>query len=545
MRRNAIAALGLIALLAGCGGGTPHVAKSSPPAKAVRTASVAFHIMATKIPSSGTRRPKYVSYGTQSASVKIDSPGVPSTTTVIRCSYGACNGTLDAPVATDTFTVTLYDDWNASGNVLSAGSTTQTIVIEQANSVNITFDGVPRHISSLTIDVANPLIGLPATTAIHVNAVDAAGYTIVGPGSFNPALELTLNDPSGATSLSQTTVTSADDVVTLAYTGLPRIAATVSAAVHGGAVEATAMFEPANVSAEFAIPNPDAAPGDIVKGPDGAMWFTEGGGFKIGRIDAVGLVREFATTGAPSSIVTGPDGALWFTEIGQDKQYGRITTDGTVAEYAIAAPAGTSISATALAFGADGNLYVADDGSNPGVYAVTPATGALVKSYNNWGNAYPNTLTAGPDNNIWVGVSNNVAQIRLSDGFVSNFVTSGTVASVTAGPDGNVWFTDAIGKIGSVTPGGSVTEYAIPRYGHTVYKVIPAPDGTFWFTYGRASNGDGGTCRLGHATAAGAVTSYAIADCNTPSLAFGPDGNLWLAERTRKKIGIFSSFAGR
>jgi virginiamycin B lyase len=544
MRRSSGAALVLTALLAGCGSGAPHVAKSVPPVK-VQTTSVAFRIVATKIPSSGMRRPKYVSYGTQSASVKIDSPGVPSTTTLIRCSYGACNGTVDAPVATDTFTVTLYDDWGTTGNVLSAGATTQTIVKEQANSVNITFDGVPRHVSSVTLDVANPLIGLPATTSLHVNAVDAAGYTIVGPGSFNPALQLTLNDPSGATSLSKTTVTSADDVVTLAYTGLPNIAATVSAAVQGGAVEASATFEPANVSAEFAIPNPDAAPRDIVKGPDGAMWFTQGGGFKIGRMDAIGLVTEYATTGAPTSIVLGPDGALWFTEIGQDKHYGRVATDGSVTEYAIALPAGTATSATALAFGADGNLYIADDGSSPGVYAVTPATGALVKSYNNWGNAYPNAIGSGPDNNIWVGVSNNVARIRLADGVVSNFVTSGDVESVLSGPDGNVWFTDNAGKIGSVTPNGSVTEFAVPRYGYKAYKIIAAPDATFWFTYGRGLAGNGGMCRLGHATAAGAITSYAIADCNTPSLAFGPDGNLWLAEYTRKKIGIFSSFSGR
>jgi hypothetical protein len=38
------------------------------------------------------------------------------------------------------------------------------------------------------------------------------------------------------------------------------------------------------------------------------------------------------------------------------------------------------------------------------------------------------------------------------------------------------------------------------------------------------------------------VTSYAIADCITAGLAFGPDRNLWLAESSRNKIGIFSLF---
>ena len=49
-------------------------------------------------------------------------------------------------------------------------------------------------------------------------------------------------------------------------------------------------------------------------------------------------------------------------------------------------------------------------------------------------------------------------------------------------------------------------------------------------------------CRLGHSTAAGAITSYEIAECVTSVLAFGPDHNIWLAESRRQKIGVFSSF---
>jgi virginiamycin B lyase len=79
---------------------------------------------------------------------------------------------------------------------------------------------------------------------------------------------------------------------------------------------------------EFALPNPDAQPWGITTGPDGALWFTESAcvrqpgprciiGNKIGRITTAGLVTEFAvpTDGSgPHSITTGPDGALWFTE---------------------------------------------------------------------------------------------------------------------------------------------------------------------------------------------------------------------------------------
>ena len=79
---------------------------------------------------------------------------------------------------------------------------------------------------------------------------------------------------------------------------------------------------------EFALPNPDAQPWGITTGPDGALWFTEAScirkpgprciiGNKIGRITTAGLVTEFTvpTDGSgPHSITAGPDGALWFTE---------------------------------------------------------------------------------------------------------------------------------------------------------------------------------------------------------------------------------------
>lgn len=79
---------------------------------------------------------------------------------------------------------------------------------------------------------------------------------------------------------------------------------------------------------EFALPNPNAQPWGITTGPDGALWFTEAScirqpgsrcivGNKIGRITTTGLITEFAVPSdgsGPHSITTGPDGALWFTE---------------------------------------------------------------------------------------------------------------------------------------------------------------------------------------------------------------------------------------
>jgi virginiamycin B lyase len=56
------------------------------------------------------------------------------------------------------------------------------------------------------------------------------------------------------------------------------------------------------------------------------LWFTEWNGNKIGRVTVDGTFSEYAlpTPGArPQGIAEGRDGALWFTEAGAGKM-GRI-----------------------------------------------------------------------------------------------------------------------------------------------------------------------------------------------------------------------------
>jgi virginiamycin B lyase len=73
----------------------------------------------------------------------------------------------------------------------------------------------------------------------------------------------------------------------------------------------------------------------IIKGPDGALWFTEQGDgqpgtSKIGRITTTGQISLFPTPTVQSganNIVAGPDGNLWFTEPNTGVgNIGRITT---------------------------------------------------------------------------------------------------------------------------------------------------------------------------------------------------------------------------
>ena len=87
-------------------------------------------------------------------------------------------------------------------------------------------------------------------------------------------------------------------------------------------VSMVALGWPSSASAQitqFPIPTPGSQPNGITAGPDGALWFTETAGSKIGRITTTGAITEFPVpTPGPLSlggITAGPDGALWFAEV--------------------------------------------------------------------------------------------------------------------------------------------------------------------------------------------------------------------------------------
>jgi streptogramin lyase len=65
---------------------------------------------------------------------------------------------------------------------------------------------------------------------------------------------------------------------------------------------------------EYPLPAAGSGPAVITAGPDGALWFADTLGNKIGRITTNGVITEFPTptvTSQPAGITTGPDGALW------------------------------------------------------------------------------------------------------------------------------------------------------------------------------------------------------------------------------------------
>ena len=175
----------LIALIAsGCGGSSAGVAPTPVPVQTTtEEVQVQFSVTIPRRTSATARSPRYVSASTQSASIVVAPSNSPAGTPVVVNCTTVCSGQIAAPVGSDTFTLKLFDAANAGGNLLSTGSLVQSIVIDQANTVSVTFNGV---VASLMVAVTPSSVsaGTPATVAVTVNALDADGNTIVGPGVY-------------------------------------------------------------------------------------------------------------------------------------------------------------------------------------------------------------------------------------------------------------------------------------------------------------------------------------------------------------------------
>ena len=62
-------------------------------------------------------------------------------------------------------------------------------------------------------------------------------------------------------------------------------------------------------------------------------------------------------------------------------------------------------------------------------------------------------------------------------------------SGITPGPDGNLWFTEfRAGKVGMVTPAGTVTDFPVPTPSSQPLTIAAGPDGNLWFTEQSASS---------------------------------------------------------
>ena len=288
---------------------------------------------------------------------------------------------------------------------------------------------------------------------------------------------------------------------------------------------------------EFPI-SPGSAPHGIAAGPDGALWFTEYAGNRIGRITTGGSVTEFTVpSGGPDHITAGPDGALWFTEPAGN-MVGRITTAGLVDMFAVP----TANSPVDITAGPDGALWFTEPGGDRIGRITTTGTFTefLVPAFR------PNAITAGPDGALWFTYTNGIGRITTA-GVVTQFTfpLCGGSAAIAAGPDGALWFTETgSGRIGRITTAGVFAEFDGLGGNSDPHGISPGPDGALWFT-------DLGNNLVGRIATDPVVTNvfalpFSPAGPGQPrGIAAGPDAALWFTEEGRNRIGrIVTGAAG-
>jgi streptogramin lyase len=300
---------------------------------------------------------------------------------------------------------------------------------------------------------------------------------------------------------------------------------------------------------EFPLPTAGSLPSGITLGPDGALWFTESAGNKIGRITTAGVITEFPIPTAnsqPNGITTGPDGALWFAETGAGNGLGgigRMTTQGVFTEFRLNLTQSQPYGITSGPGGALWYTAAERNGNRVGSIAINGQVAEFLDGPPPGYIGVPFNVAVGPEGALWFAVCTptslpcqNSQIVRFAESGNNDKFTlypaSGTSAyGITVGPDGALWFTDtgASNHIGRITIAGAMTEF--PVSSGSLGGITVGPDGALWFASALA-----GGNTIGRITTAGVVSEFPVPG-DPLNIVTGPDGALWFTEYNANKIG--------
>ncbi len=353
--------------------------------------------------------------------------------------------------------------------------------------------------------------------------------------------------------------------------GLLPAAGSLSSSVTTMAASKPCFYPNPCTLAEWTLPgltaySPSSNPNSIVAGPDGALWFTEWIGNKIGRITTAGAITEFSNGISPNSdpsiIKVGPDGNLWFSESiadGSRSAVAKITTSGGVTEYS--AGINPAEDPYGITKGPDGNIWFVGAFDGEGIYKLAPldtTPTAKVMAHATPG-SQSNNMIVGPgplatDSYLWFAETGGgrIGRYDITSGDLREFPVPTSTSQpydIVVGPDGNIWFSEyAGGAIGRITPdGGSVVEFktGFPA-GSGPNGITVGSDGNIWFV--DANLGALGSLNPlnptagGHeyvippTTANGGLGCVPSSTVTCPAGPFpifittGSDGNLWFTE---------------
>ena len=211
----------------------------------------------------------------------------------------------------------------------------------------------------------------------------------------------------------------------------------------------------------FATGLPHDHPISLTLGPDGDLYvginnFDDNGQqtSAIRRFDGQTgtLLGTFASGGGlvgPEGLAFGPDGNLYVASFGYFAQSKVVRYDGHTGDYLsdfIPEGSGGLSGATSLVFGPDGNLYVTSRLTDQ-VLRYNGTTGAFLGVFATGGNNGPQDLAFGPDGNLYVLDDGNRQVLRFNGvtGQFLNVFASGDFGTdgikLVFGPDRNLYVT--------------------------------------------------------------------------------------------------------
>jgi virginiamycin B lyase len=204
------------------------------------------------------------------------------------------------------------------------------------------------------------------------------------------------------------------------------------------------------VVSEFPLTRINQSAVGIASGPDGNIWFTLEGGW-VGRLSLDGLFTFFSTNyDQLSSITGGPDGNVWFLTNADQSKICRITPDGVITQFGNTyGTYGPLRGPQQITAGPDGNLWFTQ-ALAPSIGRIT--TNGTITEYAI--GTFASNIAAW-NGELWLADWFSKKLLRLTtEGHVRGELalpsTTGAVTAMTVGSDGNLWVVEASGIIGRV-----------------------------------------------------------------------------------------------
>ncbi len=297
------------------------------------------------------------------------------------------------------------------------------------------------------------------------------------------------------------------------------------------------------------------APYAIAAGSAG-IWFTEYSATTLIRMEPSGAFKrvELDVDGFPERLTVARDGAVWFTDP-QGDRIGRIFPDNRKADY-YTVPTPKSGPAS-IAAARDGSIWFTEHAADQ--IAIFVPAGADRPSPGRHGfkefslplGGGPAGIVAAADGSLWFAENsgNRIGRITLAQNAAEPVITEYPLPvphshpnGVAVGSDGVVYFTElAASRIGKITPQGQISELVLPVNGPAL-DIVAGSEGTIWITVPRAH----AICRL---RPGAPITAFYLPETAIPAfITSGADGNLYFTEPTGKvarftPVGVLTEFS--